>query len=295
MKKSYLIISLLVMWALLGSGPQGPASQPSWAQTQAPATAPAPAVLAPDTFANLAKQVSGAVVNISAEKIVKNQMRDLFGQAPKRPKQGPAPEMPFGPDGSRDFRDFFDKFFGEMPKSYKARSLGSGFIIDPKGYVVTNNHVVEGADKIKIILVGGKEYQATVKGRDPKTDLALIQIVNPPADLTFLKMGDSDAIQVGDWVLAVGNPFGLGHTVTQGIISAKGRVIGAGPYDNFLQTDASINPGNSGGPLLNLKGEVIGINTAILASGQGIGFATPALSPRPSFLNWSRRARWFGA
>ena len=182
--------------------------------------------------------------------------------------------MPFGPDGN--FRDFFDKFFGEMPKSYKARSLGSGFIIDPKGYVVTNNHVVEGADKIKIILVGGKEYQATVKGRDPKTDLALIQIVNPPAELPFLKMGDSDAIQVGDWVLAVGNPFGLGHTVTQGIISAKGRVIGAGPYDNFLQTDASINPGNSGGPLLNLMGEVIGINTAILASGQGIGFATPS-------------------
>ena len=272
MKKSGLIISLLVMWALIGLGPVGPATQPSWAQT------PAPAVLAPDTFANLAKQVSGAVVNISAEKIVKNQMQEMFGQGPRRPKQpGPAPEMPFGPDGSfRDFRDFFDKFFGEMPKSYKARSLGSGFIIDPKGYVVTNNHVVEGADKIKIILVGGKEYQATVKGRDPKTDLALIQIVKPPADLPFLKLGDSDAIQVGDWVLAVGNPFGLGHTVTQGIISAKGRVIGAGPYDNFLQTDASINPGNSGGPLLNLTGEVIGINTAILASGQGIGFATPS-------------------
>ncbi len=277
MKKSCLIISLLIMWALLGFGPLGPAPQPSLAQTQTPAPAQAPAVLAPDTFANLAKQVSGAVVNISAEKIVKNQMREMFGQGAKRPKQGPAPEMPFGPDGNfKDFRDFFDKFFGEMPKSYKARSLGSGFIIDAKGYVVTNNHVVEGADKIKIILVGGKEYQATVKGRDPKTDLALIQIVNPPADLAFLKMGDSDAIQVGDWVLAVGNPFGLGHTVTQGIISAKGRVIGAGPYDNFLQTDASINPGNSGGPLLNLKGEVIGINTAILASGQGIGFATPS-------------------
>jgi serine protease Do len=279
MKKSSLI-SLILVWALLGLGPAGPAPQPSWAQTQAQqpqAQTQAPAVLAPDTFANLAKQVSGAVVNISAEKIVKNQMRELFGQGAKRPKQGPSPEMPFGPEGpSRDFRDFFDKFFGEMPKSYKARSLGSGFIIDPKGYVVTNNHVVEGADKIKIILVGGKEYQATVKGRDPKTDLALIQIVNPPADLPFLKMGDSDAIQVGDWVLAVGNPFGLGHTVTQGIISAKGRVIGAGPYDNFLQTDASINPGNSGGPLLNLKGEVIGINTAILASGQGIGFATPS-------------------
>jgi serine protease Do len=286
MKKSRLIISLLVIWALLGLGPLGPAPQPLLAQTQAqapavPAQTQAPAVLAPDTFANLAKQVSGAVVNISAEKIVKNQMQEMYGQGTKRPKQGPAPEMPFGPDGNfRDFRDFFDKFFGEMPKSYKARSLGSGFIIDPKGYVVTNNHVVEGADKIKVILVGGKEYQATVKGRDPKTDLALIQIVNPPAELPFLKMGDSDAIQVGDWVMAVGNPFGLGHTVTQGIISAKGRVIGAGPYDNFLQTDASINPGNSGGPLLNLKGEVIGINTAILASGQGIGFATPSATAK---------------
>jgi len=279
MKKSSLAISLIVILALLGLGPVGPAPQPSWAQAQAQAQAPAPApaVLAPDTFAVLAKQVSGAVVNISAEKIVKQQMQQFLGEGAKRPKQSPSPETPFGPEGPfRDFRDFFDKFFGEMPKSYKARSLGSGFIIDPKGYVVTNNHVVEGADKIKVILVGGKEYQATVKGRDPKTDLALIQIVKPPADLPFLKLGDSDAIQVGDWVLAVGNPFGLAHTVTQGIISAKGRVIGAGPYDNFLQTDASINPGNSGGPLLNLKGEVVGINTAILASGQGIGFATPS-------------------
>jgi serine protease Do len=276
MKKSSLI-SLVLVWALLGLGPAGPALQPAWAQTQAQAPAPAPTVLSTDTFAKLAKQVSGAVVNISAEKIVKNQIREMFNQGAKRPKQGPSPEMPFGPEGTpRDFRDFFDRFFGEMPKSYKARSLGSGFIIDAKGYVVTNNHVVENADKIKVILVGGKEYQATVKGRDPKTDLALIQIVKPPENLPFLQMGDSDAIQVGDWVVAVGNPFGLGHTVTQGIISAKGRVIGAGPYDNFLQTDASINPGNSGGPLLNLQGEVIGINTAIVASGQGIGFATPS-------------------
>ena len=174
MKKSSLI-SLIIVWTLLGLGPAGPAPQPSWAQAQqaqpqAQAQAPAVAVLAPDTFANLAKQVSGAVVNISAEKIVKNQMQQFMEQNnTKRPKPGPGPEMPMGPEGPfRDFRDFFDKFFGEMPKSYKARSLGSGFIIDPKGYVVTNNHVVEGADKIKIILVGGKEYQATVKGRDPK-------------------------------------------------------------------------------------------------------------------------------
>jgi serine protease Do len=233
-----------------------------------------------DTFAELAKKTSGAVVNISTEKVVKNEMKDFFGGQGRRGPgtgPGPGPEMPFPPEGPfRDFRDFFDKFFGEMPKSFKTRSLGSGFIIDAKGYVVTNNHVVEGADKIKVILAGGKEYKATIKGRDPKTDLALIHIVNPPSDLTFLKFGDSEAIRQGDWVVAVGNPFGLGHTVTQGIISAKGRVIGAGPYDNFLQTDASINPGNSGGPLLNLQGEVVGINTAILASGQGIGFATPS-------------------
>ncbi len=225
-----------------------------------------------DTFAELAKRTAGAVVNISTEKVVKNEMKEFFGGQGRQAPQ--MPQMPFGPEGP--FRDFFEKFFGEMPKSFKTRSLGSGFIIDAKGYVVTNNHVVEGADKIKVILVGGKEYKATVKGRDPKTDLALIQIVDPPADLTVLKLGDSDAIRQGDWVVALGNPFGLSHTLTQGIISAKGRVIGAGPYDNFLQTDASINPGNSGGPLLNLQGEVVGINTAILATGQGIGFATPS-------------------
>jgi serine protease Do len=239
-------------------------------------TALAQTTITTDTFADLAKKTSGAVVNIGTEKVVKNDFREFFGgEGPGRGRQ--MPETPFGPEGPfRDFRDFFDKFFGEMPKSFKTRSLGSGFIIDTTGYVVTNNHVVEGAEKIKVILIGGKEFKASIKGRDPKTDLALIQIVDAPPDLPFLKFGDSEAIRVGDWVLAVGNPFGLGHTVTQGIISAKGRVIGAGPYDNFLQTDASINPGNSGGPLLDLQGEVVGINTAILASGQGIGFATPS-------------------
>jgi serine protease Do len=241
---------------------------PSAALAQTPITS--------DTFADLAKKTSGAVVNISTEKVVKNELKEYFGGQERR-GPGMGPQMPFPPEGPfRDFRDFFDKFFGEMPKSFKTRSLGSGFIIDPQGYVVTNNHVVEGADKIKVILEGGKEYQATIKGRDPKTDLALIHIVNPPPNLPYLKFGDSDAIRQGDWVVAVGNPFGLSHTLTQGIISAKGRAIGAGPYDNFLQTDASINPGNSGGPLLNLQGEVVGINTAILASGQGIGFATPS-------------------
>jgi serine protease Do len=236
------------------------------------AKAPAPVMataLVPETFSDLAQRVGPAVVNISTEKVVKgrDRMREFFGP------------MPFpGPGGPGDpFRDFFEKFFGDgpHPRDFKQRSLGSGFIIDPKGLLITNNHVIEGADKIKVRLAGGKEYQATVKGRDPKTDLALCQITaNGP--FPSLTLGDSEAIRVGDWVVAVGNPFGLGHTVTQGIISAKGRVIGAGPYDNFLQTDAAINPGNSGGPLLNLKGEVVGINTAIVATGQGIGFAIPS-------------------
>ncbi len=235
-----------------------------------PSPAQAQQAITADTFAELAKNTGAAVVNISTERKVKNQSTEYFNQ---QMPSGPG-EQPFGPGDP--FQEFFKKFFGEMPKTFKTRSLGSGFIIDPSGVVLTNNHVVEGADKITVKLFGGKEFKATIKGRDSKTDLALLQITDPPADLPFLKLGDSDAVRVGDWVMAVGNPFGLSHTVTQGIISAKSRVIGAGPYDNFLQTDASINPGNSGGPLLNLQGEVVGINTAILASGQGIGFATPS-------------------
>ncbi|MGO9620707.1 MAG: DegQ family serine endoprotease [Desulfobaccales bacterium] len=235
-----------------------------------PSPAQAQQAITTDTFAELAKKTGAAVVNISTERKVKNQATEFFNQAPS----GPGGQTPFGQGDP--FQEFFKKFFGEMPKTFKTRSLGSGFIIEPSGVILTNNHVVEGADKITIKLFGGKEFKASIKGRDSKTDLALLQIIDPPPDLPFLKLGDSDAVRVGDWVMAVGNPFGLSNTFTQGIISAKGRVIGAGPYDNFLQTDASINPGNSGGPLLNLQGEVVGINTAILASGQGIGFATPS-------------------
>lgn len=155
--------------------------------------------------------------------------------------------------------------------------MGSGFIIDREGYIVTNNHVIEGADRIKVKLANGKELDAKVVGRDPKTDLALIKITTSE-DLVPLHMGDSNAIRVGTWVVAIGSPFGLEQTVTAGIVSAKGRTLGAGPYDDFIQTDASINPGNSGGPLLNMKGEVVGINTAIISQGggnDGIGFAIP--------------------
>lgn len=216
----------------------------------------------PQSFADLAEKVKPAVVNISTEKTVRipgSPFRHFFG-----------PDEPFG--------DFFRRFFDEdIPdRELKQQSLGSGFIIDKDGYIITNNHVVEGADEIKVKLADGREFKAKVIGRDPKTDLALIKITTLFKNLPVLPLGDSDKVRVGDWVLAVGNPFGLEHTVTQGIISATGRVIGSGPYDNFLQTDAPINPGNSGGPLINLKGEVIGINTAIIATGQGIGFAIPS-------------------
>jgi serine protease Do len=140
-------------------------------------------------------------------------------------------------------------FSATCPKSSRVAAWAPGFIFDKEGFIITNNHVIEGADKIKVKLIDGREFKATIKGRDPMTDLALIKIDSPSHDLPALPLGDSNAMQVGDWVMAVGNPFGLSHTVTVGIISAKGRVIGAGPYDDFLQTDASINPGNSGGPV----------------------------------------------
>jgi serine protease Do len=217
----------------------------------------------PASFANLADKVKGCVVNISTTQVVEGN-----------------PLMPFMGPGS-PFGNFFGpnrpkEFFGNQPHGkMKTHALGSGFVISEKGMIITNNHVVEKATEIKIKLQTGKEYDAKLIGRDPKTDLALIQVV---ADKDFpapAVLGDSDALRVGDWVMAVGNPFGLGHTVTTGIISAKSRILGAGPYDDFLQTDAAINPGNSGGPLFNMQGQVIGINTAIIAQGQGIGFAIP--------------------
>ncbi len=154
------------------------------------------------------------------------------------------------------------------------RGSGSGFVISTDGYVLTNNHVVDDADKVMITMADDTKLPGTVVGTDPRTDVALVK-VDADHDLPTVALGDSEALRVGDWVMAIGNPFGLTHTVTAGIVSAKGRVIGAGPYDDFIQTDASINPGNSGGPLFNLKGEVVGINTAIVPQGQGIGFAVP--------------------
>jgi serine protease Do len=218
---------------------------------------------APASFTELVKRVGPEVVNISTTKVIKRgSMPRAFGN------EGPWREF-FGDD-------FFERFFGQMPRERKQRSLGSGVIIDPKkGYILTNNHVIAGADEITVRLDDGKEYNAEVVGRDPKTDLALIRTKAGLDVEGGAPLGDSNKVEIGEWVMAIGNPFGLERTVTVGILSAKGRVIGAGPYDDFLQTDAAINPGNSGGPLFNMKGEVIGINTAIVASGQGIGFAIP--------------------
>ncbi|QWV97669.1 DegQ family serine endoprotease [Geomonas nitrogeniifigens] len=212
------------------------------------------ATLTPD-FAKLAKKLKPAVVNISTSKNVAMKKR-------QHPNGDP-------------FQEYFEKFF-ESPRQhpYKQQSMGSGFIISDDGYIITNNHVVKDADDIKVKLSDGREYKGEIKGRDDKLDLALVKI-ETKAHLPVAPLGDSDKMEVGDWVMAIGNPFGLSQTVTAGIISAQGRVIGSGPYDDFIQTDASINPGNSGGPLFNTDGEVIGINTAIVAGGQGIGFAIP--------------------
>jgi serine protease Do len=242
---SFAVGAGLVTWLAPGTAPVAQAAGPG----------------IPGSFADLAKKASPSVVNISTVKVLKGR--------------GPMP-MPFGQGDP--FRDFFERFFhDQIPKDFRQQSLGTGFIIDKEGYILTNNHVVEMADEIKVKFSDGKEYEAKAIGRDPKTDLALIKIESDES-LKTLPLGDSEKLEVGDWVVAIGNPFGLGNTVTAGIVSAKYRQIGAGSYDNFIQTDASINPGNSGGPLLDTNGAVVGINTAIFSQSGGnigIGFAIP--------------------
>jgi serine protease Do len=217
-------------------------------------------------FVSLAERLMPATVNISTTTAPKKKMRQVH---------------PFqGDERFRDFfgDDFFDKFFDQMPQSeMPSKSLGSGFIIDREGYIITNNHVIEGADEIKVKLSDKEEFDATIVGRDKKTDIALIKITPPPG-LPVVTLGDSEAHKVGEWVMAIGNPFGLDQTVTVGIVSAKWRKLGMGPYEDFIQTDAAINQGNSGGPLFNTRGEVVGVNTAIFSTSGGnigIGFATP--------------------
>lgn len=219
-------------------------------------------IMVPGNFAEIAENARPSVVNIQTVKVMKGNgrvFRHFFGN----PFAGPHP-----------FEEFFGDQGGNGMQDFRQKSLGSGFIIDKEGYIVTNNHVIDGANEIKVKLSDGNEYNAAIIGKDPKTDLALIKIKGV-SGLNPISLGNSDELNVGNWVVAIGSPFGLEQTVTAGIVSAKGRIIGSGPYDNFIQTDASINPGNSGGPLINMQGEVIGINTAIVASGQGIGFAIP--------------------
>jgi serine protease Do len=256
-----LVLASIAAGILLTAGFNvSPIARALWGDKEKPVVVPAAAGLRmlPVDIPQLFKEVSPAVVNISTTQVVKlnrPRMRNPFGQ------QDP-------------FDEFFNNFFGRMPKEQKRRSLGSGFIVSPDGYILTNNHVVEKADEVTVTLLDKEEFKAKVVGTDPKIDIALIKI-DVKKKLAHVSLGDSDRLEVGEWVLAIGNPFGLGHTVTAGIVGAKGRIIGSGPYDDFIQTDASINPGNSGGPLFNLKGEVVGINTAIIQGGQGIGFATP--------------------
>ena len=220
-------------------------------------------VMVPESFSQLAEKAGPAVVNIRTVNTIKGG-GPVFRNFRRNPHGGEDP-----------FKDFFEKFFGEdTQREFKQPSLGSGFIIDKEGFVVTNNHVIQDADQIKVKLGGDTEYDAEVVGRDANTDLALLKI-KIEKDLPVIKLGDSDELKIGQWVVAIGSPFGLERTVTAGIVSAKGRVIGSGPYDDFIQTDASINPGNSGGPLINMRGEIVGINTMIIAGGNGIGFAIP--------------------
>ena len=211
-------------------------------------------------WVRLAKDLTPSVVNVNTTQVIKGR--------------GMRFHSPFGEDDP--FNEFFKRFFGDTPRQFKSTSLGSGFIINGDGYILTNNHVVQNATEISVKLSDGREFKAKMIGRDPKTDIALIKI--EASDLPVIPFGNSDKLEVGEPVLAIGNPFGLNQTVTSGIVSAKGRFIGEGPYDNFIQTDASINRGNSGGPLINVHGEAVGINTAIFSptgGSIGIGFAIP--------------------
>lgn len=276
---SALISLLLLGCAKSDKGPpQSPTEPPAPppAATTAPVTVfgqaspplPSPAVVGSPDIAALVEKVQPAVVNITtSSNAPAMRMIDPF-------------EFFFGPQNN-PFR-LPQQTPGETPMRQQ-HSLGSGFVIDADGYVVTNSHVVEGADEVTVRFADDKQYKAKVVGRDARVDIALLRLEGAPK-LTPIVLGDSDALRVGQYVVAVGNPFGLGHTVTMGIVSAKDRTIGAGPYDDFIQTDASINPGNSGGPLFNLRGELVGINTAIHRQGQGIGFAIPINMVRDSIL-----------
>ncbi len=272
MKANAVLRSALLTFAATAVLASGTALVPqhALAQTAAPSTVMPNLAAGPASVADLAEGLLDAVVNISTTQNVGGSRRES------------APQLR-APEGS-PFQDFFDEFFSDKggedngPRNRSVSSLGSGFVIDAKeGIIVTNNHVIENADEIEINFADGSKLKAELVGADEKTDLAVLK-VTPVKPLTQVPFGNSDRMRIGDWVMAIGNPFGLGGTVTVGIISARGRDINSGPYDNFIQTDAAINRGNSGGPLFNMNGEVIGINTAIISPSGGsigIGFAVP--------------------
>src|SRR5216110_2045924 len=285
LKRTYFVAALAVMLVAgvtLGAVAGGRTDRPS-----PPAAAPTAPVLPVQmplntgSFAGVAEIIKPAVININT--VSKGGLPGGGGRTPF--------EEFFG-------EDFFRRFFGDTPERIPQRSLGSGVIVDATGIALTNAHVVEKATEIEVITLDGSKHKAKVVGADKKTDLAVLKLDDGKAQFKFARLGDSDRMQVGDWVIAVGSPFGLQATVTAGIVSAKARNIGQGPFDDFIQTDAAINPGNSGGPLVNMQGEVVGINTAIVAGGSGIGFAIPSNMARKIYTELRDKGRvtrgWLG-
>jgi serine protease Do len=287
LKRSAFLTSLVVATLIgvaLGAFSIGRAEQRrtrTLAAVEAPIL-PVQLPLTTGTFAKVAEAIKPAVININT--------LGRTGGSGSGPGRTPFEEF-FG-------EEFFRRFFGDAPERMPQRSLGSGVIVDPTGIALTNAHVVENAANIEVITVDGAKHKAKVIGLDKKTDLAVLKLDDGKAAFPYARMGDSDKMQVGDWVIAVGSPFGLQATVTAGIISAKARQIGQGPFDDFLQTDAAINPGNSGGPLVNMQGEIVGINTAIVAGGSGIGFAIPSNMARKIYTELQSKGRvtrgWLG-
>jgi len=288
-RRGMLPLVLLLAAALLPAAPIAIAQTRPAERPAAPAPAPDSKALLralEDAFVSVADRATPSVVNVSVK------LKPETGQ-----EEGPSPEM------EERFREFFgpelfERFFRRRAPREDGRAAGSGVIVDPRGYILTNNHVVENASAIEVRLSDDRKFKATLVGRDPRTDLAVLK-VESPVPLPVADLGDSDRLRVGQWAIAIGNPFGLDRTVTAGIISATGRThVGVATYEAFIQTDASINPGNSGGPLLNLDGRVIGINTAIVSSGQGIGFAIPITMARDIMTQLIARGRvvrgWLG-
>ena len=284
LKRTYFVAALVLMLVAgvtLGAVAGGRTDRPPQAAAPTAPVLPVQMPLNTGTFAGVAEIIKPAVININTVS---------KGGTPGGGGRTPFEEF-FG-------EDFFRRFFGDAPERIPQRSLGSGVIVDASGIALTNAHVVEKATEIEVITLDGSKHKAKVVGADKKTDLAVLKLDDGKAQFKFARLGDSDRMQVGDWVIAVGSPFGLQATVTAGIVSAKARNIGQGPFDDFIQTDAAINPGNSGGPLVNMAGEVIGINTAIVAGGSGIGFAIPSNMAKKIYTEINSKGRvtrgWLG-